>query len=345
MRVLVTGGCGFIGSHLVRRLLQNPEYERVVTLDLLTYAGNLENLADVADAPRHRFVRGDIADAALVDRLFAAERFDVVFHLAAESHVDRSIESAAPFIRTNVLGTQTLLDAARARGAGRFVLISTDEVYGSLALDSTDRFTEDLPLAPRSPYAASKAAADLLALAAFHTYGLPVVITRCSNNYGPYQFPEKLIPLMLLNALRDEPLPVYGDGRNVRDWIYVEDHCAGIEAAARFGRPGECYNFGADNEWANLDLVRLLLRKLGKPESLIRFVRDRPGHDRRYAMDSSRARRELGWAPRVSFDEGLDRTLAWYRENEAWWRGILNGDYRNYYERMYAGRELPEGGA
>jgi len=325
--------------------LQNPEYERVVTLDLLTYAGNLENLADVADAPRHRFVRGDIADAALVDRLFAAERFDVVFHLAAESHVDRSIESAAPFIRTNVLGTQTLLDAARARGAGRFVLVSTDEVYGSLALDSTDRFTEDLPLAPRSPYAASKAAADLLALAAFHTYGLPVVITRCSNNYGPYQFPEKLIPLMLLNALRDEPLPVYGDGRNVRDWIYVEDHCAGIEAAARLGRPGECYNFGADNEWANLDLVRLLLRKLGKPESLIRFVRDRPGHDRRYAMDSSRARRELGWAPRVSFEEGLDRTLAWYRENEAWWRGILSGDYRNYYERMYAGRELPEGGA
>jgi len=342
MHLLITGTCGFIGSHLARRFLNNaePRYAnwRVTSLDALTYAGNLRTIADFRDHPRHRFVRGDIADAAFVDGLFAEGRFDAVIHLAAESHVDRSIESAAPFIRTNVLGTQTLLDAARRHGVKRFVQVSTAEVYGSLELGGADRFTEDSPLHPNSPYAASKAAADLLALAAWHTHGQETIITRCSNNYGPFQFPEKVIPLMTLNAMRGESLPVYGDGLNVRDWIFVEDHCAGIAAALERGRPGEVYNFGADNERPNIELVRMILRLLGKPESLIRFVKDRPGHDRRYAIDASKARRELQWAPAVEFEEGMRRTLAWYEENRAWWQEILSGEYQQYYERMYGQR-------
>jgi len=340
MHVLVTGSCGFIGCHLVRILLETKGIARVTSLDALTYAGNLKNLASVEKEPRHRFVRGDIADADGVERLFSEGRFDVVLNLAAESHVDRSIESAAPFIRTNVLGTQVLLDAARRHGVGRYVQVSTDEVYGSLELGGADRFRESTPLAPRSPYAASKAAGDYLVLAAHHTHKQDALITRCSNNYGPFQFPEKLIPLMTLNAFRDKPLPVYGDGKNVRDWIHVEDHCRGIVAALQRGRAGEVYNLGADNEWANLDLVRLLLRIVGKPESLITYVKDRPGHDRRYAIDSAKARRELDWAPAIDFETGLRRTVAWYKENEPWWSEILSGDYQHYYERMYAGREL-----
>lgn len=340
MRLLVTGSGGFIGSHLARLLVEAEGVEHVTSLDALTYAGNLENLADLKSHPRHRFVRGDIADSGLVDPLFEEGRFDAVVNLAAESHVDRSIESAAPFIRTNVLGTQILLDAARRFGVRRFLQVSTDEVYGSLELGGADRFSESTPLNPRSPYAASKAAADLLVLAAHHTHGQDALVTRCSNNYGPYQFPEKLIPLMILNAMRDKSLPVYGDGKNVRDWIHVEDHCRGIVAALQRGRAGEVYNFGADNEWANLDLVRLLLGVLGKPDSLITYVKDRPGHDRRYAIDSAKARSELGWKPAVGFEEGLRRTVQWYRDNEPWWSGILSGEYQQYYERMYGGREI-----
>lgn len=342
MRLLVTGSCGFIGCHLVRLLLETDGVDHVTSLDALTYAGNLKNLDSVKDNPRHRFIRGDVADAEFVGALFKEGRFDGVLHLAAESHVDRSIESAAPFIRTNILGTQLLLDAARRHGVRRFLQVSTDEVYGSLDLDGADRFTETTPLSPRSPYAASKTAADLLVLAAHHTHGQNVVVTRCSNNYGPYQFPEKLIPLMTLNAMRDKALPVYGDGKNVRDWIYVEDHCRGIFAAFLKGQSGEVYNFGADSEWANIDLVRLLLKTVGKPESLITYVKDRPGHDRRYAIDSAKARRELGWSPAVRFQEGLRRTVEWYRDNEAWWSEILSGAYQQYYERMYGGRELPK---
>ncbi len=339
MRLLVTGSCGFIGSHLVRFLLHQPDVEHVTSLDALTYAGNLKNLADLAANSKHTFVRGDIADGALVKSLLVEKPCDAILNLAAESHVDRSIESAAPFIRTNILGTQTLVDAARAHGVRRFLQVSTDEVYGSLDLEGSDRFRESTPLSPRSPYAASKAAADLLVFAAHHTHGQDTVVTRCSNNYGPFQFPEKLIPLMTINAMRGESLPVYGDGKNVRDWIHVEDHCAGIWAALQRAKPGEVYNFGADNEWTNVDLVRLLLHLLGKPESLIRFVKDRPGHDRRYAIDSSKARHELQWQPRIPFEEGLRTTLHWYRDNESWWSEIVSGEYRTYYERMYANRE------
>jgi dTDP-glucose 4,6-dehydratase len=337
MNVLVTGGCGFIGTNLVRWLLANRPGWRIVNLDKLTYAGNPESLADLGDHPSYRFVRGDIANGPLVAELLATERIEAVLHLAAESHVDRSILGPAVFVETNVAGTQVLLDAARAHGLARFVHVSTDEVYGSLG--PTGLFTETTPLAPSSPYSASKAASDLLALAYGHTFGLPVVVTRCSNNYGPYQFPEKLVPLMIANALRDEPLPVYGDGQNVRDWIHVEDHCAGLVAALERGKPGEVYNLGAGNERRNLDLVHLVLELLGKPTSLVRFVKDRPGHDRRYAIDPAKASRELDFVPARRFEDALAATVAWYRENRAWWERVLSGEYRTWVERQYGSLE------
>jgi dTDP-glucose 4,6-dehydratase len=333
MNILVTGGAGFIGSNHVRLLLEETT-DRVVNLDLLTYAGNLENLAGVEDHPRYRFVRGDVRDGELLAGLLAEEEIDAVVHFAAESHVDRSIDAPGAFLDTNTRGTQVLLQALQAHQRARLVLVSTDEVYGSLAADAAG-FTEQTPLAPNSPYAASKAAADLLARAYHHTFGLDVCITRCSNNYGPYQFPEKLIPLMLTNALADQPLPVYGDGQNVRDWLHVEDHCRAVDLVLRGGRAGEVYNVGGQNEWTNLDLVKLLLSQVGKPESLITFVKDRPGHDRRYAIVADKIRDELGWRPRHTFPEGLARTIAWYREHHQWWQDIRSGAYRHYYERMY----------
>jgi dTDP-glucose 4,6-dehydratase len=337
MNVLVTGGAGFIGSNLVRLLLAERPGWRVVNLDRLTYAGNAENLAGLERDPRYRFVRGDIANGELVAEVMRSEAIDAVMHLAAESHVDRSILSPAIFIETNVRGTQVLLEAARELGVKRFLHVSTDEVYGSLG--ETGLFTEETPLAPSSPYSASKAGSDLLALAYAHTFGLPVVVTRCSNNYGPYQFPEKLIPLMIANALRDLPLPVYGDGLNVRDWIHVEDHCRGLVAALERGRPGEVYNLGASSERRNIEIVKAVLAAVGKPESLIRYVKDRPGHDRRYAIDSSKARRELGWEPRHLFEAALGETVRWYREHRGWWERILTGEYLKYYERQYGARE------
>jgi dTDP-glucose 4,6-dehydratase len=326
VNVLITGGAGFIGSSLVRLVLAERPGWRVVNLDKLTYAGDPDSLADLAGHPRHRFVRGDVCDGALVGRLLAEEGVEAVLHLAAESHVDRSITAPAAFIDTNVRGTQVLLDAARTAGVRRFLQVSTDEVYGSLG--PTGLFTEGSPLAPSSPYSASKAAGDLLALAYGRTYGLPVVVTRCSNNYGPRQFPEKLIPLMVTNALRNRPLPVYGDGQNVRDWVHVEDHCRGLLLALERGRAGEVYNLGASCERRNLEIVRAVLAHLGKPESLIQLVRDRPGHDRRYAIDASKAQGELGWGPQKRFDEALAATVDWYRANERWWQRILSGEYR-----------------
>jgi dTDP-glucose 4,6-dehydratase len=328
VRLLVTGGAGFIGSNLVRRLLAERPDAEVVNLDALTYAGHLESLEGVRDDPRHTFVRGDICDGVVVQR--AMTGVDVVFHLAAESHVDRSIVEDAPFVRTNVLGTATLLAAALAAGVSRFVQVSTDEVYGELpwrdpAVPDADapRFTEDTPLAPRSPYSASKAAGDHLALAYHTTHGMDVVVTRSSNNYGPYQYPEKLIPVILTKALADQRVPVYGDGLYVRDWIHVDDHCSGILAAAERGQGGRVYNFGGDAERTNLSLVREILGIVGKPESLVEHVTDRPGHDRRYAIDASRAKAELGWAPQVDFSAGLRSTVAWYQANRAWCEAVL----------------------
>src|SRR5512138_615242 len=309
MNVLVTGGSGFIGSNLVRLLLAERQDWRVVNLDKLTYAGNAENLADLKDHPRYRFVKGDICNGSLVSEIVKGESVDAILHLAAESHVDRSILTPSVFIETNVRGTQVLLEAARELGVKRFLHVSTDEVYGSLG--PTGFFTEETPLAPSSPYSASKAGSDLLALAYAHTFKLPVVVTRCSNNYGPYQFPEKLIPLMIANAIRDLPLPVYGDGMNVRDWIHVEDHARGLLAAFEEGAGGEVYNFGASCERHNIDLVKKVLALVGKPESLIQYVKDRPGHDRRYAIDSRKAREKLGWTPRHAFEDALASTVRW----------------------------------
>jgi len=330
MNLLVTGGAGFIGSNLVRLLLAERPADRVVVLDKLTYAGNLENLAGLG-GPRYRFVQGDIANGELLADLWHTEGIDAVLHLAAESHVDRSILAPAVFIETNVRGTQVLLEAARELGVKRFVHVSTDEVYGSLG--PRGAFTEASPLAPSSPYSASKAASDLLALAYARTFGLPVIVTRCSNNHGPYQFPEKLIPLMIANALRDEPLPVYGDGLHVRDWIHVDDHCRALLAALDRGAPGQVYNLGGASERQNLDVVKRVLALLGKPESLVRHVADRPGHDRRYAMDSSKALAELGWAPRRTFEAALEETVRWYVEHRGWWERILSGAYRAYGRR------------
>jgi dTDP-glucose 4,6-dehydratase len=337
-KVLVTGGCGFIGTNLLKYILANrPDWE-VVNLDLLTYAGNLENTIDLEAAypGRYTFVRADIADQASIDDIFQEHAFGIVMNLAAESHVDRSIEDSGVFIRTNVLGVQVLLDAAVKYNVKRFVHISTDEVYGSLGNDGS--FHEDLPLAPNSPYSASKASADLLVRAYIKTYGLDAVITRCSNNYGPYQFPEKLIPLMVVNAYNDKELPVYGDGKNVRDWIYVEDHCRGIVLVAEKGQSGEVYNMGGDAEKENIQIVRSILEHLGKGDDRIRYVKDRPGHDFRYAMDFSKIETELGWTPQVDFSTGIKNTIDWYLNNKPWWERILSGDYQDYYERMYAQR-------
>ncbi|MBM4014786.1 MAG: dTDP-glucose 4,6-dehydratase [Planctomycetes bacterium] len=337
--LLLTGGAGFIGANLVRKVLAERPDWKVVNLDALTYAGDLSWLEDVLGDPRHAFEKVDLADRAAVEAVFARHAIDHVAHLAAESHVDRSILEPAIFVRSNVLGTQNLLDVARQSGVKRFLHVSTDEVYGTLG--ATGKFTEETPLAPNSPYSASKAGSDLLARAAFHTFGFPVVITRCSNNYGPRQFPEKLIPLMIANALDGKPLPVYGDGQQVRDWIHVDDHCAGLLAALERGRPGEVYNFGGETELPNLTVVRALLAILGRGEELIRYVADRPGHDRRYAIDCGKAKRELGWMPRQPFAAGLRATVDWYRSNAAWVARIRSGAYRDYYDRQYGGRLAP----
>jgi dTDP-glucose 4,6-dehydratase len=329
MRILVTGGMGFIGSNFVRLLVRERSGWEVVNLDLLTYAGNPDNLADLVEEPgiadRYTFVRGDIADEELVTRLFQ-RRFDAVVNFAAESHVDRSIRSAGPFVRTNVVGTQVLLDAARAGEVDRFVQVSTDEVYGDLEPDSPP-FTEQTPITPSSPYSASKAAADHLVHSYFRTHAMDVVITRCSNNYGPFQFPEKLIPLMIVNALEGRKLPVYGRGDNVRDWIHVEDHCRGVLAALEGGEAGAAYNFGGASERRNLEVVREIIRLVGASEEQIHFVTDRPGHDRRYAIDFARAERELGWRPTRTFERGLEETVRWYLENRIWWQRVQDGAY------------------
>ena len=339
MTILVTGGAGFIGTNFVYYQLQHHPEDRVVCLDALTYAGNLENLTEALKNPRFRFVKGDIADREAVNALFEEEKPDIVVNFAAESHVDRSITQPELFLRTNIMGTQVLMDACRKYGVQRYHQVSTDEVYGDLSLDRPDLFfTEDTPIHTSSPYSASKASADLLVLAYFRTFHLPVSITRCSNNYGPYHFPEKLIPLMITRALNDQSLPVYGKGENVRDWLYVEDHCAAIDLVMRKGREGEVYNVGGHNERTNLDVVKTVLRELGKPESLITFVTDRPGHDRRYAIDPSKIHAELGWLPRTKFDDGIHQTVQWYLDNRQWWEHILAGEYQNYYQAMYGNR-------
>ncbi len=339
MTILVTGGAGFIGTNFVYYQLQHHPEDRVVCLDALTYAGNLENLTEALKNPRFRFVKGDIADREAVNALFEEEKPDIVVNFAAESHVDRSITQPELFLRTNIMGTQVLMDACRKYGVQRYHQVSTDEVYGDLPLDRPDLFfTEDTPIHTSSPYSASKASADLLVLAYFRTFHLPVSITRCSNNYGPYHFPEKLIPLMITRALNDQSLPVYGKGENVRDWLYVEDHCAAIDLVMRKGREGEVYNVGGHNERTNLDVVKTVLRELGKPESLITFVTDRPGHDRRYAIDPSKIHTELGWLPRTKFDDGIHQTVQWYLDNRQWWEHILAGEYQNYYQAMYGNR-------
>ena len=339
MKILVTGGAGFIGSNFIFHMREkHPAYE-LVCLDKLTYAGNLETLGSVMGRPGFRFIRADIADREAVYGIFAAEQPDVVVNFAAESHVDRSIENPAVFLETNVMGTQVLLDACREYGVQRYHQVSTDEVYGDLPLDRPDLFfTEQTPLHTSSPYSASKAAADLLCSAYQRTYHLPITISRCSNNYGPYQFPEKLIPLMIANALSDKPLPVYGEGLNVRDWLYVEDHCAAIDLILERGQVGQVYNIGGHNEMKNIDIVRRILAILGKPESLITHVTDRKGHDMRYAIDPSFIHRELGWLPETRFEEGIQRTVQWYLDNRAWWENIISGEYQDYYERMYANR-------
>ncbi|MDB5336585.1 MAG: strE 2 [Planctomycetaceae bacterium] len=335
-RMLVTGGCGFIGSTFIRLELEAHPEQQIVNLDKLTYAGNLENLADVAANPRYQLVRGDIADRNLAGKLIGDGLFDAVVNFAAESHVDRSLLDSGPFIQTNVIGTQVLLDASRQAKVGRYLQVSTDEVYGSLG--PTGFFTEETPLAPNSPYSASKAAADLLVRAYCHSFDFPGIITRCSNNYGPYQFPEKLIPLFISNALADQPLPVYGTGLNVRDWIHVSDHCRGISAALRLGQVGEVYNFGGRQEQTNLEITHLLLEYLGKPASLIKYVTDRLGHDQRYAIDCTKAETQLAWNPEVPFAAGLRETIDWYRQNGDWVQRIKSGAYLKYYEEQYGTR-------
>lgn len=339
MKILVTGGAGFIGGNFVHYMLKKHPDDEIVCLDKLTYAGNMSTLEDVVKNPKFKFVKGDIADKEFVGALFDGNAFDAVVNFAAESHVDRSIENPQIFLVTNIIGTQVLMDACRSHGNIRYHQVSTDEVYGDLPLDRPDlMFTEETPIHTSSPYSASKAGADLLVLAYFRTYGLPITISRCSNNYGPYHFPEKLIPLMITRALADQSLPVYGDGKNVRDWLYVEDHCKAIDIILRKGKIGEVYNVGGHNEMANIDIVKLILKKLGKPESLITYVQDRKGHDRRYAIDPTKIGKELGWAPETMFAEGIEKTVDWYLANRKWWQDIISGEYRNYYEKMYSNR-------
>lgn len=339
MTIIVTGGAGFIGANFIFYMLDAHPQDRIVCLDKLTYAGNLSTLAPVMDHPRFRFVKADICDREAVNALFEEERPDAVVNFAAESHVDRSIEDPGVFLQTNILGTATLMDACRRYGVARYHQVSTDEVYGDLPLDRPDLiFTEETPIHTSSPYSSSKAGADLLVLAYHRTYGLPATISRCSNNYGPYHFPEKLIPLMIVNCLNDRPLPVYGQGLNVRDWLYVEDHCRAIDLILRKGRVGEVYNVGGHNEMRNIDIVRLICRTLGKPESLITYVTDRKGHDMRYAIDPTKIQTELGWQPQTRFEDGIRLTIDWYLAHRDWWETILSGEYQRYYERMYENR-------
>ena len=339
MTILVTGGAGFIGSNFIFYERENNPEDRIVCLDALTYAGNLSTLEPVLEQEGFRFVKGDICDRETVEKLFQEEKPEMVVHFAAESHVDRSIDNPGVFLETNIMGTAVLMDACRRHGVRRFHQVSTDEVYGDLPLDRPDLlFTEETPLHASSPYSASKAAADLLVLAYHRTYGLPVSLSRCSNNYGPYQFPEKLIPLMIANCLEDKPLPVYGQGLNVRDWLYVEDHCKAIDLILRKGREGEVYNIGGHNEMSNIEIVRLIVRELGKSEDLISYVTDRKGHDLRYAIDPSKIHRELGWLPETRFAEGIRKTIRWYLEHQAWWKEILSGEYQEYYRKMYENR-------
>lgn len=339
MKILVTGGAGFIGGNFVHYMVNKYPEDEIVNLDLLTYAGNLETLKPVENKPNYRFIRGDIADRKFIMDLFEKEKFDVVINFAAESHVDRSISDPGIFVVTNVLGTQVLLDASRAYGVKRFHQVSTDEVYGDLPLDRPDLFfTETTPLHTSSPYSSSKASADLFVMAYYRTFKLPVTISRCSNNYGPYQFPEKLIPLMISRALANEELPVYGKGENVRDWLHVLDHCVAIDLIVRNGKVGEVYNVGGHNERTNLEVVKTILKALGKPESLIKYVTDRPGHDMRYAIDPTKIETELGWKPTYTFDTGIERTINWYLENREWWENIISGEYQNYFDKMYGNR-------
>ena len=341
MKILVTGGAGFIGGNFVHYMVNKYPEDMIVNLDLLTYAGNLETLKPVEDKPNYRFVRGDIADREFIFKLFEEEKFDVVINFAAESHVDRSISDPGIFVKTNVLGTTTLLDASREFGVKRYHQVSTDEVYGDLPLDRPDLFfTETTPLHTSSPYSSSKASADLFVLAYHRTYGLPVTVSRCSNNYGPYQFPEKLIPLMISRALADESLPVYGNGANVRDWLHVYDHCVAIDLIVREGKVGEVYNIGGHNERTNMEVVKTILKALGKPESLITHVTDRLGHDRRYAIDPTKLETELGWKPKYTSDTGIPETIKWYLDNEDWWKHIISGEYSQYYEKMYGQKKV-----
>ena len=336
MNIIVTGGAGFIGANFVYYELEKHPEDRIICLDKLTYAGNLETLEDAMKNSNFRFVKGDIADKKCVEKLFEEEKPDIVVNFAAESHVDRSIEDPGIFLKTNILGTQVLMDACRKYGIKRYHQVSTDEVYGDLPLDRLDLFfTEETPIHTSSPYSSSKAGADLLVLAYHRTFGLPVTITRCSNNYGPYHFPEKLIPLMISRALADESLPVYGKGENVRDWLYVKDHCAAIDLVMREGKVGEVYNVGGHNEKSNLEVVKIILEKLGKPESLITYVTDRPGHDMRYAIDPTKIHNELGWLPETKFEDGIENTIKWYLNNKEWWENILSGEYQNYFDKMY----------
>lgn len=340
MTIIVTGGAGFIGSNFIFHMLEvYPEY-RIICLDKLTYAGNLSTLEKVNNNKNFRFVKADICDRQAVYKLFEEENPDIVVNFAAESHVDRSIETPEIFLQTNIIGTAVLMDACRKYGIKRYHQVSTDEVYGDLPLDRPDLFfTENTPLHTSSPYSSSKASADLLVLSYYRTFGLPVTISRCSNNYGPYHFPEKLIPLMVINALANKPLPVYGEGLNVRDWLYVEDHCRAIDLIIHKGRVGEVYNVGGHNEMSNIDIVKIICKTLDKPESLITYVSDRKGHDLRYAIDPEKIHNELGWLPETKFADGIQKTIKWYLENENWWKPIISGEYRNYYEKMYGKRE------
>lgn len=336
MKIIVTGGAGFIGSNFIYRMLERHPDDNVVCIDRITYAGNMSTLAEALKNPRFRFYKNDICDRKNIYDIFAAEEPDVVVNFAAESHVDRSIETPEIFLQTNILGTQVMMDACRKFGNVRFHQVSTDEVYGDLPLDKPELFfTEETPIHTSSPYSASKASADLLVQAYHRTFGLPVTISRCSNNYGQFHFPEKLIPLMIINALHDKPLPVYGKGENVRDWLYVEDHCNAIDLIIRNGRVGEVYNVGGHNEMKNIDIVKLICLKLGKPESLITFVADRKGHDMRYAIDPTKIHRDLGWLPETKFADGLQKTIDWYLQNKTWWEAIVSGEYQFYYEKMY----------
>ncbi|MEH7355059.1 dTDP-glucose 4,6-dehydratase [Neobacillus drentensis] len=336
MKLLITGGAGFIGSNFVRYMVNKYPNYQIVNLDLLTYAGNLENLKDIENASNYKFVRGDIADREFIGGLFQEEKFDYVINFAAESHVDRSITDPGIFVQTNIQGTLALLDAAKTIGVKKYLQVSTDEVYGTLG--ETGYFTEETPLAANSPYSASKAGADLLVRAYNETFGLPVNITRCSNNYGPFHFPEKLIPLMIINALHDKELPVYGDGLNVRDWLHVEDHCQAIDLVLHNGRNGGIYNVGGNNERTNIEIVKTILKQLNKPESLIKFVKDRPGHDRRYAIDATKLRTELGWKPKYTFETGIEQTIKWYLDNKEWWENIISGEYQDYFKSQYGDR-------